>query len=135
MRVLFANNVLGLSRLSYDLSKENIPEHKNYLLELLEQGYMNDISDIFPTEEDRILMRNSEAVLETNGNMYIFPCSWDETGRKMRTDEKGIGIIEKYNQMLEKPMVFQFKEIKEEDYKRMVVVEWEDGSEAILFND
>ena len=135
MRVLFVKEVLGLSRLNYYLHKENINAHKDYLLELLEAGYLNDISEVFPNEEDKALMRNSEAVLETNGNMYIYPCAWDEMGKKMRTEKKGIEIIEKYNKFLNDPIVLQFKEIENKDYERVIIVEWEDGSEDILFKD
>lgn len=135
MRVLFVNEVLGLTRLHYYLMKEDNNEHKNYLIELLEAGYLENVSDIFHTKEDKMLMSSNDGYLEYEGNMYKFPSVWEEKCKKLRTEENGIRIIEKYNQRLKKTINLQYKSIKEEDYNRMIVVEWEDGSESVLFNE
>lgn len=135
MKILFVKEVLGLGRLHSRLGKENEELRKKYLMELISAGYMEDISDVFPNDEDREIMRTSDGILESEGKLYNFPCSWDAKSKCMRTEEKGIEIIERYNSMLNKPINISSKELKEEDYERVTIIEWEDGSEGILFNE
>lgn len=63
------------------------------------------------------------------------PSNWSDSAKKMRTDEIGIEIIKKYNEFLKNPMKLSFKEIKEEDFDRMYITEWDDGSESVLFTN
>jgi len=135
MKVLFVRQVLGLSQLHYYLKTENSVKHDEYLTELLEAGYLEDVSDVFVEEEDKKFVRSAAGFLETDKGIYVMPSSWDIRGKRMRTDEKGIEIIQKYNQFLTRTMKIEFKEIKEEDFERMTIAEWDDGSESVLFNE
>lgn len=135
MRVLFVKEVLGLTRLHYYLKRENEEKHNEYLKELLDNGYLEDLTEIFTEESDKKFIRTSHGFLELNNKIYSMPHEWDERGKCLRTDNKGIEIIEKYNAFLENPMKIDFKEIKEEDFERMCIIEWEDGSESVMFNE
>lgn len=47
MKVLYVAEVLGLTRLHYYLKTENATKHDEYLLELLKENYLEDVSDVF----------------------------------------------------------------------------------------
>ena len=135
MKVLYVGESGGLSNLSYHLRIQDKELNARFLTELLEAGYLQDVTELFGKNEDLEWMRASGGVLDVGDNIYDLPFSWDEKFKRMRTDDTSIEIHEKYNAMLKNPLVFSYKEIKPEDFDRMVVVEWEDGSESILFNE
>ena len=133
MKVLYVAEVLGLTKLHYFLKDENSDKHDEYLLELLNAGYLEDISDVFPSDKDREMVRGCFGFLEKENNLYTVPFTWSELNKKMRTEEKGIDIITKYNKFLDNPMIISFEEIDESSYEKMYVTEWEDGSESVMF--
>lgn len=135
MKVLYVREVLGLAKLHYYLRLDNKEKHDQYLTELLNAGYLEDVSEVFTTEEDKNFVRTSHGFLENQEKIYVMPSNWDEIGRRLRTEDIGIAIVEKYNQYLDKPMTIEFKEIEEKDYARMFIAEWDDGSESVLFNE
>lgn len=135
MKVLFVRQVLGLAQLHYYLKTENPQKHDEYLTELLEAGYLEDVSDVFVEKEDKDFIRNAAGFLENEKGIYVMPSSWDIRVKRMRTEEKGIAIIEKYNPYLSRVMEIEYKEIKDEDFERMTIAEWDDGSESVLFNE
>ena len=132
MQVLFINEVLGLSKLHYYLKRENPQKHDEYLKELLEYGYLEDVSEVFIEEEDKKFARNAFGFLEIENKFYVMPNSSDELSKKLRTERKGIEIIEKYNKLLKEPMNLQYKQIEQNQLEKMTVVEWEDGSESVV---
>ena len=135
MKVLYVAEVLGLTRLHYYLKTENATKHDEYLLELLKENYLEDVSDVFVTDEDKDFFNNAFGFIEIKDKLYTMPSNWSDSAKKMRTDEIGIEIIKKYNEFLKNPMKLSFKEIKEEDFDRMYITEWDDGSESVLFTN
>lgn len=118
MKVLFVNEVLGLTKLHYFLKSENSDKHNEYLLSLLKEDYLEDISDIFSSEKERDMVRDSFGFIEVNNKLYTMPFNWSDKSKKLRTEEKGINIIVNYNQYLVHPMKISFKEISESDLKK-----------------
>lgn len=135
MKVLFVKEVLGLTKLHYYLKTENEEKHNEYLKDLLENGYLEDLTEVFTEEADKNFIRTAHGFLELDNKIYCMPNEWSEQGKHLRTDKKGIEIIEKYNQFLKKPMKIDFEEIKEEDFDRMYIMQWEDCSESVMFNE
>lgn len=133
MKILFINEILGLTNLHYMLKKENNQMHKEYLIELCNEGYMEDISEIFSEEYEKETIRHSHGILEINNNIYNFPSSDTEISKRLRIETKGHEIIDKYNSLLKSPMKIEFKEFKEQDYKSILIQERDDGSEFIDF--
>lgn len=130
MKVLFVREVLGLARLQYALKKEDDVKHTDYLEELLHNGFLEDVSDIFG-KEDRELLKDYPGFLEKENSFYMVP-EETELSRKMRTDSKCVNIIEKYNRLVKNPMHIEFREITDEEYERMIIVYGEDGSESVV---
>lgn len=130
MKVMFVSEVLGLARLQYALKNEDSVQYKNYMEELLNNGFLEDVSELF-NKEDRELLINYPGFLAKEDNFYMIP-EQTELSRKMRTDSKSVAIIEKYNKLVKNPMNIQFRDISEEEYERMIVVSNEDGSESVV---
>lgn len=135
MKVLFVNEVLGLINLHYMLKREDNQKHKEYLIELLNEGYMEDISEIFSEEIDKKSIRHAHGILEINNTMYSFPYYDTEQQKRLRVETKGHEIIAKYNVLLKNPMKIEFKEFDENNYNRIIIQEQEDGSEFIFLMD
>lgn len=133
MKVLYVAEVLGLSKLHYFLKDENSQKHDEYLLSLLKENYLEDISDIFISEEDRNMVKNTFGFIEVDNKLYTVPFTLSEKSKKMRTEEKGINIILYYNKYLNIPMKISFKEINNNDFEKIYITEWDDGSESVLF--
>lgn len=130
MKVLFVREVLGLARLQYALKNEDVVKYNEYLEEMLQNNFLEDVSELF-NKEDRELLKNYPGFLQQDDKFFMIPED-TELSRIMRTNSISIDIIKKYNNFIKNPMQMQFREITEEEYERMIVVSSEDGSESIV---
>lgn len=133
MKVLYISDVLGLIKLHYYMYKSNKSLHDEYMKELLENKYLEDITEVFDNERDFI--RNNAGFIENENKIYAFSSNFSKESKRLRTEKKGQEIIEKYNKLSQMKLKIQYKEIEEKDFERVVIVEWDDGSESILFEN
>lgn len=132
-KILYCKDVLGITYIWFSLHSDNKSLHDEFMKKVLELGYLEDITEIFDHVKDFEFIQSSHGFIVNEGKTYTFFSN--EKMYDLRANEHFHKIIEEYNQKLKRPQKIEYKEVSEERYPSMVVTEWEDGSEHILFID
>jgi hypothetical protein len=129
-KIVYVNEVMGLSGIWYDLHNQDKELHDQFMLEVLELGHLKDETELFTEVPDMEFLLDSSGYIKHKEKYYSINKETD-----MRADENFHKVIEKYNKKLKKPYQVSYKEVPNHRMPSMLVISWDCGSESILFSD
>lgn len=129
-KIIYVNDVSGLSRIWYYLHDESKELHDEFMLKVLELGYLKDDTELFTEIADMEFLLTTSGYLQHEDKIYSIELTSD-----MRADENFHKLVEQYNQKLKRPANLSYKEVPNHRIPSMLVISWDCGSESILFKD
>lgn len=131
-KVLYVTSVLGFDGIPYDLYRENKELHREFLLSLKKINALEDVSDVFQSEEERKWIIDTEGCLVFEDKIFTINSSISTSLRALPEFHL---VIEEFNKKLQRPKKIEYKEIPNERFPYCFVMDFEDGSENIFFTN
>ena len=129
-KIIYVNEVSGLSRIWHYLHEDSKELHDEFMLKVLELGYLKDDTELFTEVPDMDFLLTTSGYLQHQDKVYSMEATID-----MRSDEKFHQLVEQYNQKLQRPVNLSYKEVPNHRIPSMLIISWDCGSESILFKD
>lgn len=132
MQVMYINQVLGLDLVLYYLFQHDKPKHLQFMQELADNQATDILDDVFPDATDKERMADFAGFSIIDGSLHSFS-TISTNNKAIRVNPVIHEIFKRYTENIPK-ISLSFKEILDEDFDRMIVATWDDGSESILFS-
>lgn len=129
-KIIYVNDVSGLSCIWNSLHDHSKELHDEFMLKVLELGYLKDETELFSAVPDLEYISTTNGYLRHEDKVYSI-----EKSNDMRADERFHKLAEEYNQKIKRPVAISYKEVPNHRVPSMVVISWDCGSESILFSD